>query len=238
MGKTITQQARGHGGPAFRVRGKAYIYRIGYCPLYVKGRGKIISLINSSAHSSPLMKVKIQDSEFFSPAPEGIYEGQEISIDEEKAVEKGIAENGAILRLKDMPIGTKVFNIELVPGKGGKIMRGSGCSAMVVTKDKDGVEILIKRRRIRLNENCRACVGVAAGSGRIMKPLVKAGKRWHMMKAIGRKWHRTSPIKTNAVDHPFGSGRGKRIKSKIAQRNAPPGAKVGHIRPSRTGHIK
>lgn len=233
MGKRITQQARGHAGPAFRVRGKAYIYKIGYCPLHVKGTGKIVSLINSSAHSSPLMKVIIQDSEFYSPAADGVYEGQEIFIDEEKKIE-----NGNILRLKDIPLGTKIFNIELVPGKGGKLMRGSGCSAMVVIKDKDGVEILIKRRRIRLNENCRACIGVAAGSGRVNKPLVKAGKRYHMMKAIGRKWHRTSPIKTNAVDHPFGSGRGKRIKSKIAQRNAPPGAKVGHIRPSRTGHIK
>ena len=58
------------------------------------------------------------------------------------------------------------------------------------------------------------------------------------MLAKGRKWHRTSAIKTNAIDHPFGGGRGKRIKSKIAKRNAPPGAKVGHIRPSRTGRKK
>ena len=236
MGKRITQRARGHAGPAFRVRSKAYIYRIGYCPLHVKGKGKILQLINSSAHSSPLMKVIINNEIFYSPACEGVYEGQEISIDERN--EKGIVENGNILRLKDIPIGTKVFNIELVPGKGGKIMRGSGCSAMVVTKDSNGVEILIKRRKIRLNENCRACIGVAAGAGRVSKPLVKAGKRWHMMKAIGRKWHRTSPIKANALDHPFGGGRGKRIKSKIAKRNAPPGAKVGHIRPSRTGHVK
>ena len=45
-------------------------------------------------------------------------------------------------------------------------------------------------------------------------------------------------IKTNAIDHPFGSGRGKRIKSKIAKRNAPAGAKVGLIRPRRTGRKK
>ena len=59
-----------------------------------------------------------------------------------------------------------------------------------------------------------------------------------MMKAIGRKWHRTSAVKMNAVDHPFGGGRGKRIKSKIAKRNAPAGAKVGHLRPRRTGRKK
>jgi len=39
----------------------------------------------------------------------------------------------------------------------------------------------------------------------------------------------------NVIDHPFGSGRGKRIKSKIAKRNAPPGRRVGLLRPRRTG---
>jgi len=42
----------------------------------------------------------------------------------------------------------------------------------------------------------------------------------------------------NKVDHPFGSGRGKNIKSKIAKRNASPGKKVGLIRPRRTGRKK
>ena len=42
----------------------------------------------------------------------------------------------------------------------------------------------------------------------------------------------------NAIDHPFGSGRGKNPKSKIAKRNAPAGAKVGHLRPRQTGKRK
>jgi len=75
----------------------------------------------------------------------------------------------------------------------------------------------------------------AAGAGRKDKPLLKAGKRFYAMKARGRKWHFTSKVKVNAVDHPFGSGRGKRIKSKIAKRNAPPGKRVGHLRPRQTG---
>ena len=55
------------------------------------------------------------------------------------------------------------------------------------------------------------------------------------MKSRNKLWPRTSAVKFNAVDHPFGSGRGKRIKSKIAKRNAPAGARVGHLRPRRTG---
>ncbi|MFH1585325.1 MAG: 50S ribosomal protein L2, partial [archaeon] len=45
-------------------------------------------------------------------------------------------------------------------------------------------------------------------------------------------------VKMNAIDHPFGSGRGKNPKSKVAKRNAPPGRKVGLIRPKRTGKRK
>jgi len=100
-----------------------------------------------------------------------------------------------------------------------------------MNKDDKTVEIVIRRRKLKINKDCRATIGVAAGEGRLIKPLVKAGKQHHRMKAQGRKWHRTSAVKVNAIDHPFGGGRGKRIKSKIAKRNAPPGRKVGHIRP-------
>jgi large subunit ribosomal protein L2 len=232
MGKTIVQQARGRGGPAYTIRRRAFRFRIDYPRLDVNGIGKIIKLINSSGHSSPLAKIEIGKDKFIVPAADGVYEGQEIQID------NGKIENGNIVRLKDIPIGTKIYNIELVPGKGGKIMRSAGCSAFAMTRDKEGVEILIKRRRIKLNENCRAIIGSAAGDGRKSKPIVKAGNKHHLMKAKGRKWHYTSAIKTNALDHPFGSGRGKRIKSKIAKRNAPPGKKVGHVRPKRTGKSK
>ena len=63
-------------------------------------------------------------------------------------------------------------------------------------------------------------------------------KKFHIMKTKSKLWPRTSAVKMNAIDHPFGSGRGKRMKSKIAKRNAPPGKKVGLIRPRRTGRKK
>ena len=58
------------------------------------------------------------------------------------------------------------------------------------------------------------------------------------MKAKNRIYPIVSGVAMNPVDHPFGSGRGKRIKSKTMKRNAPPGRRVGHIRPRRTGHVK
>jgi len=236
MGKRLTKQARGKGSFTFRVRKKSYIYRITYPRLDTEGKAKIISLFNSSAHTTPLVKVKINEENFFVPSANGVYEGQEIWIG--KRPENKKPEPGDILKLKDIAQGTNVFNIEFSPGNGGKILRSGGSSGLVMNRDEKGVEVIIKRRMIKLNENCRAVIGTAAGDGRKIKPLIKAGKRYHMMKAIGRKWHRTSAIKVNAVDHPFGSGRGKRIKSKIAKRYSAPGQKVGHIRPSRTGRTK
>ncbi|MFA5173771.1 MAG: 50S ribosomal protein L2 [Candidatus Pacearchaeota archaeon] len=234
MGKRITQQARGKGGPAFTVRKQAYIYKIKYPKLSTEGNAKIVKLFNSSAHSAPLIKGLINKETFIIPAVEGVYEGQEIELN--KNFEIGKINIGNITKLKNIPLGTRICSIEKVPGKGPVFMRCAGSFAVVSAQTNNGIEINIhNRRRIVLNENCRATIGSIAAEGRLTKPLVKAGKVHHMMKSIGRKWHRTSPIKVNAVDHPFGSGRGKRIKSKIAQRNASPGQKVGHLRPRRTG---
>jgi len=236
MGKRIASQARGKGSFTYRVRRKGYKHKITYSKLGTEGSAKIIKLINSSGHSAPLAKIQIKNEIFIVPSPEGIYQGQEIIIG--KRPENKKPEVGDIIKLKDIPQGTRVFNIESVPGEGGKYLRSAGSSGMIMNKDNGKVEIIIKRRKIKLNENCRAVIGFVAGDGRLAKPLVKAGKKHHIMKSKGRKWHRTSAVKVNAVDHPFGSGRGKRIKSKIAKRNAPPGAKVGHIRPRKTGRKK
>ena len=231
MGKRIIQQARGHGSMTYQVRKSAYRYEINY-PL-VEGKGIVEKLLNSPAHSAPLAKIKVKNKIFFNLAFDGMVEGQEIELG------KAIG-NGNVLQLKDIPTGTRVYSIESRPGDGGKLVRSAGSSALVVKKmDYGRVAVLMpSKQEAVFDGRCRATIGIIAGSGRLDKPIVKAGKHWHMMKARNKLWPRTSAVKMNAVDHPFGSGRGKRIKSKIAKRNAPPGARVGHIRPSRTGRRK
>lgn len=164
-------------------------------------------------------------------AAKGVYEGQRISIG------KGEVTTGNILPLKSMPIGTQVFCLETRPGNGPKLIRSSGISARITKKDSKGIYVLLPSKKEKLFAPiARATVGTIAASGRGEKPILKAGKRVHMKKAIGGKiYPRTSAVKMNAIDHPFGSGRGKRIKSKIAKRWAPPGRKVGMLRPKRSG---
>ena len=79
-------------------------------------------------------------------------------------------------------------------------------------------------------------IGVAAGSGRSEKPFVRAGKKWFAMRARGRLYPKTAAVAMNAVDHPFGSGRGRHMgKPSVPPRNAPAGRKVGQIKARRTG---
>jgi large subunit ribosomal protein L2 len=231
MGKTIIQQARGHGSKTYQVRPSAYIYRIALPPLKTNGKFKIVSLLNSSAHSTPLAKIIIDKETYYMPAAQGLVEGQEIEIGTANA------QIGNVIALKDIPMEATAFNLEIRPGDGGKIGRTSGSFATVVRKEADGIILMLSsKKEKKFHNECRAVVGMAAGQGRMLKPVVKAGKKWHMMKARNKLWPRTSAVKFNAVDHPFGCGRGKRIKSKTAKRNAPAGAKVGHLRPNRTGH--
>ena len=235
MGKRIVQQARGRGSLTYRVRRKGYKYRISYPS--AEGKGKILRIIHSPAHSAPLIKVQVGDKVFYNLAFNDAFEGQEIVIG--KKEESREVKEGDVIRLKDAEQGMLIYNVETRPGDGGKLVRTAGSFASVTKKEKEKVVILLpSKREVRFNEKCKASVGIVAGSGRLDKPVMKAGKTFYAMKAKGKKWHLTSRVKVNAVDHPFGGGRGKRIKSKIAKRNAPPGKKVGHLRPRKTGRKK
>ena len=235
MGKRIIQQARGHGSLTYRVRSKAYKYRIGYPG--EEGKASVIGLLNSTAHSAPLAKILINKKIFYNPAFRGMIEGQEIIIGGNENKE------GNILKLKEIPVGIPVYNIEVNPGDGGKMIRTGGSSALVNKKIEGKTSLLLPSKQEKwLNENCLATIGVIAGHGRKEKPMMKAGKKHYAMKSRNKFWPRTSAVKMNVVDHPFGSGRGKNLshglKGKIPKRNAPPGAKVGSLWPRRMGRKK
>ena len=144
---------------------------------------------------------------------------------------------GNVMPLRNIPEGIAIYNIESFPGDGGKFVRASGGFAKIITKmqNKIVVELPSAKRRLFLPE-CRATIGIIAGSGRKEKPFLKAGKRYYAMRAKNKLWPQVSGTSMNAVDHPFG-GSSSAVKggSTQAPRNAPPGRKVGKIAPKRTG---
>lgn len=236
MGKTIIQQARGHGSLTYRVRSKAFVYKIGYPK--ESGQAELIKLIHSTGHSAPLAKFKINDKIFYNLATNGIHQGIKIFIGSDPNLT-----NGSIIKLKDIPTKTFIYNIESRPNDGGKFIRTAGSSAMITKKEEGKVYVLMPSKQEKIfNEDCRATIGVIAGGGKKEKPIIKAGKMHFIRKSRNKMWPRTSAVKVNAIDHPFGSGRGKNLThgglGKIPKRNAPPGALVGSIRARRTGRGK
>ena len=232
MAKRIISQARGKGSGTYRVRRRAFRFELRY-PARISGEGIVVKLQNSIAHTAPLAKIVYTGGAFYMPAFEGMIEGQKIKL------ETNEIQNGNIVRLKDIPIKTQIYDVESRPGDGGIFIKTAGSSAIVTGILGDSVQIMLpSKKEKKLNPNCRAVIGIIAGAGRLEQPFVKAGKKFHLEKSKGKLWPRTSAVKVNAIDHPFGSGRGKRPKSKIAKRNAPPGARVGHLRPRRTGRKK
>lgn len=231
MGKRIIQQARGHGSSTYRVKPTAFVYKIQY-PKFLEGEGTVVKLLNSSAHSAPLAKVVYNQGFFYIPAFNGMVEGQKISFNE------GL-QPGNILPLGKVPIKTQIYCIESRPGDGGKFIKTGGNNATVTRIIGNKILVMLPSKKEKsFNANCRAVIGQIAGHGRLEKPIVKAGKNFYIRKSRNKFWPRTSAVKVNAIDHPFGSGRGKNIKSKIAKRNAPAGKRVGLIRPRRTGKSK
>ncbi|MEX0932572.1 MAG: 50S ribosomal protein L2 [Candidatus Pacearchaeota archaeon] len=232
MGKRIIQQARGKGSHTYKVKRSAFRHRLKF-PREIGDKMTILKLVNSAGHSAPIAKVSSGKEIFFIPAAKKMFEGQEI-LREDKKIEMG-----NILKLKDIPIKTKVYCIESRPNDGGVFVKSAGNSSVVnrIVSGKIYLNMPSKKEK-GFNGNCRAIVGVIAGEGRLEKPVVKAGRKHHIKKAKSKLWPRTSAVKMNAIDHPFGSGRAKNPKSKIAKRNAPPGRKVGLLRPRRTGRKK
>jgi large subunit ribosomal protein L2 len=236
MGKSLIQQARGKGSLTYRVRRKAFSVRIKYPPISEEGEMRVLKLIHSAGHSSPVAKIMINKRVFYNVACNGLYEGKKIVLGKE-------IEDGNILQLKKLPTKTKIYNIESRPNDGGKFIRSAGGYAIIVKKEKGKAILLMPSKKEKeFNSDCRATVGVVAGSGRGEKPIMKAGKQYYIKKAKGKLWPRTSAVKMNVIDHPFGSGRGKNLShgrlGKIPRRNSPPGAKVGSVRAKRTGRKK
>ena len=82
-------------------------------------------------------------------------------------------------------------------------------------------------------------IGLVAGAGRPEKPFMKAGTKHHKMKARNKLYPIVSGVAMNSLSHPFGGTQSShKGRPTIAPKNAPPGRKVGKIRPRQTGRTK
>ena len=112
---------------------------------------------------------------------------------------------GNAMELRNIPEGTFVHCVELVPGKGGQMARAAGCSAQILGFDGPYCTLRLSSGEVRkVRNNCRATIGVVGNEDYSLINWGKAGRnRW---KGI-RPTVRGSAM--NPVDHPHGGGEGK-----------------------------
>ena len=133
-------------------------------------------------------------------APEGLKVGQKVmnGANAEIAV-------GNCLPLENIPVGTQIHNIELMPGKGGQLVRAAGNSAQLMAKEGKYATLRLPSGEMRMVPIiCRATVGVIGNGEHALVNIGKAGRKRHM--GI-RPTVRGSVMNPN--DHPHGGGEGK-----------------------------
>ena len=112
---------------------------------------------------------------------------------------------GNNLKLKDIPVGTSVHNVELTPGGGGKLARSAGSSVVLSGYDGDYAIIKLSSGETRkIRSDCSATIGVVSNPDQKNIKIGKAGRnRWRGIRPQSRG------VAMNPVDHPHGGGEGK-----------------------------
>ena len=112
---------------------------------------------------------------------------------------------GNTLPLDEIPLGTSIHNIELIPRKGGQLVRCAGTSAKILAKEGNYITLRLPSKEIRLiRKECFATIGVVSNAEHSNITIGKAGKkRWLCIRPTVRG------VVMNPVDHPHGGGEGK-----------------------------
>ena len=129
--------------------------------------------------------------------------------------EKAPVQPGNRLPLSRIPVGTFVYNVEVHPGGGGKLVRAAGVGAEVLAHDTPYVLLRLPSKEIRkIQEHCWASVGRLSGEEHRFVTIGKAGRSRWMGK---RPTVRGSAM--NPVDHPYGGGEGRALRGTRRPKN-------------------
>jgi large subunit ribosomal protein L2 len=112
---------------------------------------------------------------------------------------------GNSLSLEDIPLGTSIHNIELIPNRGGQIVRSGGTSAKILAKEGDYITLRLPSKEIRLvRKECFATIGEVSNNDAFLVKSGKAGRtRW-----LGKRPTVRGSV-MNPCDHPHGGGEGR-----------------------------
>lgn len=164
-------------------------------------KGNVVSIEYDPNRNAFISLIQYEDGEKrYILHPEKLKIGDSIFSGKKTEIQIGNA-----LALENIPLGTDIHNIELIPGKGGQLIRSAGTSAKILAKENNLVVLRLSSKEIRVfRKECFATIGKISNADIYNVRLGKAGrKRW-----LGiRPTVRGSVM--NPVDHPHGGGEGK-----------------------------
>lgn len=133
-------------------------------------------------------------------APKGFVVGQQVMSGAEAPIKSGNA-----LPIRNIPVGTTIHCIEMIPGKGAQLARSAGTSAQLLAREGVYAQLRLRSGEIRrVHVECRATIGEVGNEEHSLRSIGKAGaNRWRGIRPTVRG------VVMNPVDHPHGGGEGR-----------------------------
>lgn len=165
--------------------------------------GRVASLEYDPNRTSFIALIQYRDGEKrYVLAPQGMKVGQEVLVGEQAPLEVGNR-----LPLRQIPLGTIVYNIEIEKGRGAQMVRSAGSGAVIVAQEGEYTHVSLPSKEVRMirSENW-ASIGALSNPERALMTIGKAGRARHM--GIRPSVRGTA---MNPVDHPHGGGEGRTL---------------------------
>jgi large subunit ribosomal protein L2 len=133
-------------------------------------------------------------------APKGLTAGTQLVSGAEAPIK-----SGNTLPLRNIPVGTTVHCIEMLPGKGAQLARSAGSGAQLLAREGSYAQLRLRSGEIRkVHVDCRATIGEVGNEEHNLESIGKAGrKRWRGIRPTVRG------VAMNPIDHPHGGGEGR-----------------------------
>jgi large subunit ribosomal protein L2 len=138
-------------------------------------------------------------------APKGVGAGAQLVSGSDAPIKIGNT-----LPLKNIPIGTTIHCVEMLPGKGAQLARAAGAAVQLLAREGEYAQIRLRSGEIRkVHVNCRATIGEVGNEEHSLESIGKAGRvRWRGVRPTVRG------VAMNPVDHPHGGGEGRKAAAR------------------------
>lgn len=139
-------------------------------------------------------------------APRGVVVGQELMSGPNAPIKAGNAK-----QLRNIPVGTTIHCVEMIPGKGAQLARSAGTSVQLLAREGTYAQVRLRSGEIRrIHVDCRATIGEVGNEESNLRKIGKAGaQRWRGIRPTVRG------TAMNPIDHPHGGGEGRTGEGRV-----------------------